>query len=1219
MTTGFSLNFGSGGTPPAMKTFVYTPTVRVVIAHRGALYDVSDDIVRCSLHRTESSAASFYLTVSNKNWKYTPKTGTPVFSRMDRIVVYMGRTSEIQVFSGYLDTVPYAQLYPGTVDFKATCTIKRLMHTQWNPDLLNSAAILNQQSANATARGQLDTGLGTLLRRVLVEVGGWAVESIHIQNFPNIFFMWIQHQLAKTTPDSQASDAAIRQTILGSNVSSAPGAAAGHNPNAGPPGPMSDGTSVGGVGGVAGTATLFYIGQIVAACDDRGMGPLVTDNNNAAALVQAGQIGQDSSPGFMGDNVSNQKAWEQVGTSGQSAQTANRNSDAAILGVACAAVETGGGVVIRNLYNASAVGSQACTPNDGPGFNGTSCGIFQQQAYPEWGNVQQRMNPKQAAGMFFDHLAQTNWRNMDPAGAITAVQRCSPSLSFKYSAAIEWATAQVQAYRTASAGTGSTTVLALGGGAASGLAGAAPSVSPNLVPGVSSISPVVGAISPTRIGKPVPDSESAIQWAMTQLGKPYVWGSKGPNSYDCVLWSDLVVTERGEVQICDLTTQDRVLTREGFRRVLRVWKVRNDAEVMSVQVGGRTLTTTPDHRIWTETRGWIAAKDLGPSDILVSCRMQESPRYVKPVAASISGGLTEPTAVSSADVSLAPTNDEGGWEIAPQTVSFSTAWPTTDTQTPQTAPRGGTTSGRLGHYMWRCGSTTMALFPRGTKFITSITTPSTTTSPIWPALRGRSIVAKVRRLVSCTITNARGAMSSSKRLPPQGLLGDSVRSSTSRHSITSSPRRGNVYDVMVEGTHEFFANGVLVHNCSGLTRRAFQAMGINIGEGTDAQIGRNPAVSPASARRGDLIFPDGTSHVQLYLGGGAVIEAGSPVQITTNINPANATYVRRPVAQNGGVDPTAPFTNPFTGGPGTSSGALDSQGGAGPGASASGEDIAQNLFAYIFTGAFAADTSMQFGGEKCFLQSEPLLQTVSAICSAGLRQFISAPNGDFMAYYPDYFGIDGKKAVLRLEDIELKDFRINFSDDPLTTHVYVEGNLSKNSTIGFDPLGWANTAGVVTVEDEWLYRRLIAAAPGDLDNISGTELMRRFGASPYSLVAPMAGTKELELLMACQIFLLKWAQQYQTTVSMTFMPELLPGMRVELPGHNLTVYIHSVTHVCDFEGGFGTTAEIMAPARTNVLTAMGAVTTPGFTLTEDPMKAINNPFGGSTPTVVPTP
>ena len=66
----------------------------------------------------------------------------------------------------------------------------------------------------------------------------------------------------------------------------------------------------------------------------------------------------------------------------------------------------------------------------------------------------------------------------------------------------------------------------------------------------------------------------------------------------------------------------------------------------------------------------------------------------------------------------------------------------------------------------------------------------------------------------------------------------------------------------------------------------------------------------------------------------------------------------------------------------------------------------------------------------------------------------------------------------------------------------------------------------------------------------------------------------------------KWAQQYQTMCSFTFLPELFPGMRVILSGHDLQVYVSEVTHTFDWENGFSTSAVIMAPSRTDAATAM---------------------------------
>lgn len=934
--------------PPVLRTFVYSPQVRVVIDHLGVQYDISSDVVRCTLIRPENSAASFFCTLQNKGLRYTPLE-KPRFSRMDRIVVYMKKTSWLQVFSGYLDSVPYRQLYDGTVNIKATCTLKRLMHTWFNPDLPESNDLLSQLnspdvSLGGDGQGSTDSGLGSLLRRVLVTIGGWNQADIHIQSFPTNFFNFLSAQLQTNNAANQANVLKFKQMLLGSDTSPGPGAYAGHDPNAGTAGPATPG--VGGVSGAsAGAAdalTMFYVGQIVAACDEKGLGPIVSDNNVGAGLTQAGTTGA-SGGGIT--SPSDQKAWQQVQQTGLDLQQNNRNSDGAILGVAASMVETGGGTGIRNLSNPAMPGSDQF-PNDGPGFNGTSVGIMQQQNYAEWGDLSQRMNPKQAAGMFFAHLnVISGWRSLDPGAAIQQVQRSATPTA--YSAAVPLATKIVQGYRTSQAGTASTAAAGVVPGVSVPAAGSAPSAAPaglggapsstsNSVVGAASTSPssvvTTGGVAPARAGKPSPDSEGAINWAMTQLGKPYIWGGHGPAGYDC----------------------------------------------------------------------------------------------------------------------------------------------------------------------------------------------------------------------------------------------------------------------------------------SGLVSAAFKSIGIYVPAQTNAIRSSVPQIPNNSVQRGDLVEPtDG--HVVLWCGDGTIIEAqqtGVPIhRIASWIGaPSSWAWVGR-ACQNGGPDPSAPFNPPATMGPGNPPGALDQTGGTtSTGSGGSSEPATHNLFSYLFTGQFTSDIAEMFTGEKAFIEGQPLLQMAQAIASAGLRSWSSGPDGSFMAWYPDYWGLDGKPAVLRLEDIELKDVHIDFSDDPLATHVYINGDIQQGLGQFDEVAGWLDTAGVATVENAWLYQRLVKVAPSDdMDGLTGDLLMRRYGIRPLKETFALAGTHELEFLLATKVFMEQWAKQYETEISMTFMPELFPGMRVDLAGKNLQVYVTSVTHTCDYEQGFSTTATIMAPSVPNAKALMAAVSTPTGP-TGDSTRAFTDPL-----------
>lgn len=941
----------AGALPPTLKTFVYSPNVKVTIAASSTLleYDVSADIVRCNLIRPENSAATFFMTLQNKQLRYTPPVGAPLFSRMDRICVYMFKTSWIQVFSGYLDTVPYKQLYPGTVDFKATCTIKRLMHTWFDPALPDSQQLLSSfNTASSMLQGdggaQADSGLGSLLRALLSQVGNWGLGNIHIQNFPTNFYNYLNSQIQNYTAQAATNLQTFETSILGSDTSLGPGSQAGYNSNAGQPGPFaSEGTGL--------TGTSFYISQITAACDAMGLGPSVQTNNVAAGLIQSGATGETSGSPYQ--NPGQQKAWQQVQSTGQALQTANTNTDAAILGTAAAMVQSGAGVNIMNWANAG-VPQSTTFPNDGITTNGTSCGIMMMDDRAQWGDVSQRMNAMQAATMMMTRLP-SGWQTMDPGQAIQQALNVAPAMSVAFDGAFQAATKLVQAYRAtlgaagsavASAGIPGTSVASSTLGAAAGGSGGAPSIAAGVVAGATTTpapGSVLGVANPLTSAQPAPNSEGAINFARTCLGLPYIYGSAGPASYDC----------------------------------------------------------------------------------------------------------------------------------------------------------------------------------------------------------------------------------------------------------------------------------------SGLVSSAFKAIGINTGRTTYAIAATVPSIPQTAVQRGDIVEPS-AGHVVLWMGDGTIIEAateGVPIhQVVNPYGPPGSWYGAYRACQNGGLNPTAAFNPPAMMGPGNPPGALDQVGGAtSSGSNGSAEGVARNLFADMFLPTnYASSVAGLFSGEKAFIEGIPLLQMVMAIASAGLRSWSSAPNGDFMAWYPDYFGIDGKPAVMLLADIEMKDCSINFSDDPMTTHVYINGDM----TYGLDTdtpqaqlAGWLTTAGIATVEDEWLFQRLKLTAPSDLDSLSGIEIMQRFGVRPLKQVYAMAGDQSLELMLACQVFMQKWAQQYQTTVQMTFMPELFPGMRVELAGHNLQVYISQVTHQCDFERGFTTSITISAPSNPNGKQLMDQTNTPYASASQSILGAFDRVNSGSMPGV----
>ena len=264
--------------------------------------------------------------------------------------------------------------------------------------------------------------------------------------------------------------------------------------------------------------------------------------------------------------------------------------------------------------------------------------------------------------------------------------------------------------------------------------------------------------------------------------------------------------------------------------------------------------------------------------------------------------------------------------------------------------------------------------------------------------------------------------------------------------------------------------------------------------------------------------------------------------------------------------------------------------GLGGGAAGGGSNIqwenklAKNLFTYMFEPErFNDDLSEQLTGKHASLNDQPMIQIVKALCDARLCHFQSGPDGTFNAFYPDYFGLDGTAPEVILEDIEVKDFTISVNDNSLATHVYSQGSQGPDpgSVLqGMD--GYLHSPGIVTVEDEWLFKLATQEMyfQPEFDDVD--EFLGRYGVRPFRKDHPMVNSEDnpaAMLVVAIKLFMEKWAQQYDSQISLTFMPELFPGFRIILPSHNLAVYVQSVTHSFDYNSSFTTTCSVIAPTQ----------------------------------------
>jgi hypothetical protein len=192
-----------------MKRLTYAPKVYAFIRSRqdGRIYDISDYIVSGQVTRNINQPSKAELVVKNSRFVLTPRGKQPRFLPMDGITIWLQRIAghPIQVFTGYLDSVPYYQMYPGNATITASCTLKRLMYTFFDPGVPamlewfakygwaenpQTGMVLNPSNAfggtvtDPSSSPTNDAGFGQLLFHFLNEISGWDSSAIMIGDLP---------------------------------------------------------------------------------------------------------------------------------------------------------------------------------------------------------------------------------------------------------------------------------------------------------------------------------------------------------------------------------------------------------------------------------------------------------------------------------------------------------------------------------------------------------------------------------------------------------------------------------------------------------------------------------------------------------------------------------------------------------------------------------------------------------------------------------------------------------------------------------------------------------------------------------------------------------------------------------------------------------------------------------------------------------------------------
>ena len=221
-----------------MKRLVYSPQINAWVKTDTGVFDLSPYITGFTINRKVNAASTAELIFRNPKvdqngesrflftqHKVTDADGNthyaPMFHPMDPIVITLTRIKgyPVQVFTGYCNTTPYIQMFPGTARLTASCTLKRLLYTYWDPGLpfvieylskygwyVQDGNTINVQ-AETNNQGDLnDSSIGYLLYRVLQDIGGWEHDDIFIQGLPSKQISAIVNGLyADLTKEAKAS------------------------------------------------------------------------------------------------------------------------------------------------------------------------------------------------------------------------------------------------------------------------------------------------------------------------------------------------------------------------------------------------------------------------------------------------------------------------------------------------------------------------------------------------------------------------------------------------------------------------------------------------------------------------------------------------------------------------------------------------------------------------------------------------------------------------------------------------------------------------------------------------------------------------------------------------------------------------------------------------------------------------------------------------------
>ena len=292
---------------------------------------------------------------------------------------------------------------------------------------------------------------------------------------------------------------------------------------------------------------------------------------------------------------------------------------------------------------------------------------------------------------------------------------------------------------------------------------------------------------------------------------------------DCFVGDTMIKTINGYKAIKDMKIGDLVLTRDGYKKVLKWWD-KGIKKVETYRIGQNVITCTPDHKFYTLENGFTPIQELiNKTTFLV---------YNKENGLICRENVSVTTESIGQDIQI---QKEEATEFITQVVS----------QVVKRVKEKREQKGYIDIY----GKSSTVKYQNIITLITKMVIHLITKSKTWHVCHQKNILAdiikrhhkslkknkqkdylkhkkqqkngtKVKKVESGT-QNTPVIYSWLKReivIVVENIMKDMVKSIAQKNVATGcrpgkSGREEKVYDIMVEGSHEFFANNILVHNC----------------------------------------------------------------------------------------------------------------------------------------------------------------------------------------------------------------------------------------------------------------------------------------------------------------------------------------------------------------------------------------------------------------------